>query len=126
VDFTIIKKSIGFLHGNYFGPSNGMKVEDLRRIVERWCTDPILDAKVEGCVHDRDAKMTLLMRELQGRPEFLDANHSLKGLDRKLDHEMLPHGLKMKLRRWFLILLKMKQTTSEKVRLWRNSVNHSE
>jgi hypothetical protein len=124
VDFTIIKKSIRFVHGNYFGPSNGMEVEDLRRIMDRWRTDPIFDAQVEGHVHDREAKTRPLMRELWDQPEFLDANHSLKRFNRKLDHEMLPHGLKAKLRRWFLIVLKMKQTTSEKVRLRRNSVDH--
>jgi hypothetical protein len=48
VGFTIVEKQIGFVHGNYFGPSNSMEVEGLCRIVERWRTDPILDAKVEG------------------------------------------------------------------------------
>jgi hypothetical protein len=38
----------------------------------------------------------------------------MKGFDRKLDHEMLPHGFKAKLRRWLLVLLKIEQTTNEK------------
>jgi hypothetical protein len=112
------------VHGNYFGPSNGTEVEGLRRIVERWCTDPILDAKGEGYIHDRDAKTRSLMRELWDKPEFLDRNHVLKGFDRNLEHELLPHRLKTKLWHWFIMRLKMEQTTNEKVRLWRNSVNH--
>jgi hypothetical protein len=54
------------------------------------------------------------MCELWDKPQFLDRNQILKRFDDKPDHEMLPHGLKTKLWRWFLILLKMEQTTSEK------------
>jgi hypothetical protein len=53
------------------------------------------------------------MRELWDKPEFLDPNHILKGFERKFDHEMLPHGLKTKLKRRFLMRLKMEQKTSE-------------
>jgi hypothetical protein len=49
----------------------------------------------------------------------LDLNHVLMGFDRKLEHELLPHELKTKLPPWFLMLPKMEQTTSEKVRLRR-------
>jgi hypothetical protein len=98
-----------------------MEVEGLRRIVERWRTDPILDAKVEGYVHDCDAKTRSFMRELWDKPEFLDPNHVLKGFGRKLEHELLRHELKTKLRCWFLMLLKMEQ-----MRLWRNPVDYSQ
>jgi hypothetical protein len=101
-----------------------MEVEDLRRFVERWHTDRILDAKVDGYVHDCDAKTRSLMCQHCDKPEFLDANHILKGFDHDLHREMLPHRLKTKLRRWFLIALKMEQTTSEKVRFRQNSVNY--
>jgi hypothetical protein len=57
-----------------------MEVEVLRRVVERWGTNPILDAKVEGYVHDRDAKPRSLMRELWDKPESLGPNHILKEL----------------------------------------------
>jgi hypothetical protein len=35
IDFEIIQKQIGFIHGNYFGPSNGMEVEGVRRLIVR-------------------------------------------------------------------------------------------
>jgi hypothetical protein len=34
IDFEIIEKQIGFIHGNYFGPSNGMEVEDVRLLIK--------------------------------------------------------------------------------------------
>jgi hypothetical protein len=36
VDFEILEKPIRFLDGNYFYLSNGMEVEGVRRIVNRW------------------------------------------------------------------------------------------
>jgi hypothetical protein len=34
LDFEIIEKQIGFISGNYFGRSNGMEVEGVRRLIE--------------------------------------------------------------------------------------------
>jgi hypothetical protein len=36
LDFDIIEKQIGFIHGNYFGASNRMEVEGVRHLRERW------------------------------------------------------------------------------------------
>jgi hypothetical protein len=124
VDFEILEKQIGFCEGNYFGPSNGMEVEGVRRLIVRWKADPAIDAKVAGYVHDRDGKTRKMIAELWQKPEMLDPNHLLKSFDRKLDHHPLLQGLKTKLRRWFCALLRMSTATEEKIRLWRNTIQH--
>jgi hypothetical protein len=56
VDFEIPERQIGFGKASYFGPSNGMEVDGVRRLIVRWKEDPIANAKVAGYVHDRDGK----------------------------------------------------------------------
>jgi hypothetical protein len=82
VDFGIIEKQIGFIHGNYFGLSNGMEVKGVRRAIERWKVIPGLSEKVLRYVHNRDAKTYCLIKSIWGKPEFLDPNQVLK-IERK-------------------------------------------
>jgi hypothetical protein len=125
VDFEILQRGQGFLFGDYFGPSNGMEVEGVRRIIQRWENSfQEANEKVVSYVHDRDAKTRKLIRELWNKPELLDPNHVTKGFDRKLGSEPSLRGLKSKLRRWFVFLLKLEQTCEEKQRLWCNSSQH--
>jgi hypothetical protein len=125
VDFEILQKGRGFVFGDYFGPSNGMEVEGVRRIIRRWQThEPATNAKVSAYVHDRDAKTRKLLRELWNKPELLDPNHILKGFERKLGGYSELRGLKSKLRRWFVFISKLEETQEEKRRLWLNSSNH--
>jgi hypothetical protein len=118
VDFELLQKPSGFLFGNYFGPSNGMEVEGVRRILGRWLmVERTANEKVVGYVHDRDAKTRKLIKDIWNKPEFLDPNHVMKGFDRKLGRETQLRGLKCKLRRWFVFLLNMEGTIEEKQRL---------
>jgi hypothetical protein len=59
VDFAIIYKSTPFKSGNYEGSSNGMEVAGMRQLLPRW----INDTKVSVIVHDKDSKITELIRE---------------------------------------------------------------
>jgi hypothetical protein len=45
-----------FLHPRYFGRSNGMELEGVRYLIERWKASPGLRETVLGYVHDRDGK----------------------------------------------------------------------
>jgi hypothetical protein len=124
IDFEIIEKQIGFIHRNYFGPSNGMEVEGVHRLIERWKVIPGFGEKVLGYVHDRGAKTCSVIKSIWGKPEFLDANHVLKGLYAKLDARPLLCGLKTKIPRWFIFRVRMEEIPDEKIRLCRNSVFH--
>jgi hypothetical protein len=61
VDFEILEKPIGFSDGIYFLSFNGMKVESIRRIVNRWREDENLNTKIIAYVHDRDGKTRKLL-----------------------------------------------------------------
>jgi hypothetical protein len=56
LDFVIIEKLIGFVPGNYFGPSNGMEFECVRYLIERWKAGPGLSETVLRYVRHRDGK----------------------------------------------------------------------
>jgi hypothetical protein len=120
VDFEIIEKDVGFFHGNYHGPSNGMEVEGVRRLIRRWKDDP----KVVAFCHDRDAKTARIIRELWGIAEFLDKNHVTKCFDRRIEKISLLSGLKTKLRKFFKVILKLDDGIDQKKAYWANALQH--
>jgi hypothetical protein len=108
MDFQIIEEQMGFVHDNYFGLSNGMEIESVRHLIERWKTISGLSDKARKYVHDRDAKTCF-------------------HLNAKLDTQSLLSRLKSKIRHWFLFLVPMEEHSNEKIRLWYNSVfNHQD
>jgi hypothetical protein len=83
VDFEILEKPIGFTDSHYFHSSNGMEVEGIRRIVNRWRANQTLNSKVVAYVHDRDGKMGKLLTKIwPGKRELLGLNYVMKSFDR--------------------------------------------
>jgi hypothetical protein len=120
VDFEIIEKPFGFFHGNYTGPSNGMEVEGIHRLIPRWKDD----SRVVAFCHDRDAKTAKVIREKWGIDELLDKNHVTKSFDRRIQKTSLMDGLKIKLRKFFKVVLKLDESIDQKQAHWENAVQH--
>jgi hypothetical protein len=120
VDFEILEKNVGFFHGTYCGPSNGMEVEGVRRLIRRWKDD----SRVVAFCHDRDAKTASTIRELWGIDELLYKNHVTKSFDRKLDKVPLLNWLKTKLRKFFKVVLKLDEGIDQKKAHWVNALQH--
>jgi hypothetical protein len=45
VDFEILDEQIGSVQGKYRGPANGMEVEGVPSLIERWKSDPVTNSK---------------------------------------------------------------------------------
>jgi hypothetical protein len=83
VDFEILEKPISFTDGHYFHSSNGMEVEGIRRIVNRWRANQALNSKVVAYLHDRDGKTGKLLTKIwPGKRELLGLNNVMKSFDR--------------------------------------------
>jgi hypothetical protein len=127
VAFEILEKPIWFSDGNYFHSANGVEVDAIRRIVNRWRENENLNTKVIAHVHDRDGKTRKLLGKLwPGKQERLDPDHAIKSFDKKLNNGPVLGGIKQKLRRWFAFLLHMNISSQEKRVHWRDMILHSQ
>jgi hypothetical protein len=102
-----------------------MTVNGVRRIVSWWRADQTLNSKIVAYVHDHNGKMRKLLTKIWRRKrEILDLNHVMKSFDRKLNKNQKLNGVKEKVRRWFIFLLRIDASTPEKIKHWRNTLLH--
>jgi hypothetical protein len=117
LDLEITEKQIGFIHGNHSHPSNGMEIEGIRRLIERWKTSSGLSVRALGYVHDRDVETRSLIRSRGDTPEFHDSDYVLQRLTVKFDAQPVLCELKSQTRRWFIFLIRIEESADEKIRL---------
>jgi hypothetical protein len=104
-----------------------MKVEGVRRIVNRWPEDETVNTKIITHVQDRDGRRRKLLGKLwTGKQELLDPNHVMKSFDNELNNGPILSGIKQKLRRWFTFLLHLNLSPQEKRAHWKNTILHHE
>jgi hypothetical protein len=122
-DFAIIYKSTPFKSGNYESSSNVMEVAGMLQLLPRW----INDSKVSVIVHDKDSKITKLIRESNWTVnQMYDANHAHKSFRRTWDalskeDKNLLHGLKERLDNWLNHVIYLNIDREMKKRLWLNA-----
>lgn len=107
-----------------------MEIEGVRRIIE--ILKPI--GKIEGYVHDKDAKTTKLIKQMWGIREYIDPNHSNKSFNKKFAKynggkskyclKGSLSGLQKHLSKFKTILVKSDYSILERENLWLNAVEH--
>jgi hypothetical protein len=126
VDFEIIYKTTPFKTGNYEGHSNGMELAATEKLLKRWINDP----KVAVIVHDKDSKITKLIRESNWSVlQSYDANHAHKSFRRAWDglpkeERDLLYGLKERLDNWLTHVLYLNQDIEKKKQIWLRAKEH--
>jgi hypothetical protein len=127
VDFEILFKSSPFRKGNYVGSSNGMETEGMRRIIQRWKND----SRVSIIVHDKDAKITKLIRDSGWNVlQNIDANHARKSFQRFYDNNLTReekahlYGLKERIDRWLNHVIHLDIPLVLKLEVWMNAKSH--
>jgi hypothetical protein len=123
VDYEVVTKTKCGVPGDWEGSANGMELEALKRLLERW----VGDENVGGVVHDNDAKASKLIRDLQWKvTEYFDPNHVCKQFETRWNS--CPHnnlrGVHAKLLMWFRYLIQCDCSVAEKQALWMNSLEH--
>jgi hypothetical protein len=123
IDFEIVLQRKKGVQGNYRGSSNGMEVDGIKRMMERWKDDD----RIVGCVHDNDAKSTKAINAIRpDMKQYFDPNHVAKCFGRKW-HKLAPkhlRGFKGKLLSWFHYLARSDFSDEEKTVSWLNAVEH--
>jgi hypothetical protein len=75
VDFEVVEKSTSRRRGNYRGSSNGMEVEAMKRMVNRWEDDE----EVGTVITNQDSKLGKVIRDSRwGVKHEFGANHAKK------------------------------------------------
>jgi len=104
VDFEVFMKGKPEIELYYDGPSNGMEVEGIRRMIHRW----MHDTKVTSYVHDKCSKTRKAIRDCGWNiTEFIDPNHlrrSLKTSFKKWNKRKSLDGIKIRESRLRLVV----------------------
>jgi hypothetical protein len=73
------KTKVGLI-SDYHGSSNRIKIAALRTLIKRWNDDP----RVNGCVHNCDAKASKAIRDADWKSaEYDDLNYIAKAFESK-------------------------------------------
>ena len=125
IDCEILeKRSIG-TPGNYIGISTNMKVEGVKRLINRWIEEGFNFASY---CHDNNAAVrSVFTQHLPDTTEKLDKNHLMKQFWRlfsKFNEKNSLRGLKPKIEKWLFFLLRSNFSCKEKESKWLGALQH--
>ena len=131
IDYEVIERSSqNNSDESFYGPSNQMEIEGVKKIVARLNSTQ----KIIGYVHDQDSKTSNFIREHWNITEYIDVNHARKSLANYLDRFRFKdttnkkvnilRGVKKNILSYYDLLIHSNLSAEEKVEQWFNAVEH--